>query len=177
MNAKKSIDVLNSLLEINNDRIEGYLTASKETKEHDLNTLFAQFIQTSQENRVDLVTEIKKLGGNPDESTLTTGKLFRVWMDLKAALTGHDRLAILSSCEYGEDAALEAYDKVLVEQRIDLSEAQQAMVNEQSNRIRMDHDMVKGMIDLVSEPNHTHAQNSIATEKQKEDIKHHAANN
>lgn len=151
MNAKKSIEVLNSLVEINNDRIEGYLTASKETKEHDLKILFAQFVQTSQENRVDLVTEIKKLGGDPDESTLTTGKVFRVWMDLKAALTGHERGAILSSCEFGEDAALGAYDQVLEDHSEDLGESQQTMVRDQSNRIRMDHDLIKGMRDLVLE--------------------------
>ncbi len=43
----KAIEVLNSLITINNDRIEGYETASKETEEHDLKTLFAQFISTS----------------------------------------------------------------------------------------------------------------------------------
>ena len=32
MEDKKSINVLNKLIEINNDRIEGYETASKETE-------------------------------------------------------------------------------------------------------------------------------------------------
>jgi hypothetical protein len=40
--------VLNTLIEINNDRIEWYETASKETKEQDLKTLFAQLSQTIQ---------------------------------------------------------------------------------------------------------------------------------
>jgi len=34
--------VLNTLIENNNDRIEGYETASNETEEQDLKTLFAQ---------------------------------------------------------------------------------------------------------------------------------------
>ena len=48
MGKEKLIDVLNTLIEINNDRIEGYETASKETKEQDLKTLFAQLSQTIQ---------------------------------------------------------------------------------------------------------------------------------
>ena len=36
MKTEKTIDVLNSLIEINNDRIYGYETASKEVEETDL---------------------------------------------------------------------------------------------------------------------------------------------
>ena len=38
--------MLNTLIENNNDRIEGYETASNETEEQDLKTLFAQLSQT-----------------------------------------------------------------------------------------------------------------------------------
>jgi hypothetical protein len=33
--------------------------------------------------------------GTPEEGTRITGKFFRVWMDVKAALTNKDRKAIL----------------------------------------------------------------------------------
>ena len=49
MDNKKSIDVLNTLIEINNDRIEGYETASKETDEPDLIKLFTQLVASSDE--------------------------------------------------------------------------------------------------------------------------------
>jgi uncharacterized protein (TIGR02284 family) len=48
MDNEKTIDVLNTLITINNDRIEGYETAAKETEEHELKTVFAQFSATSQ---------------------------------------------------------------------------------------------------------------------------------
>ena len=48
MENETTIAVLNTLITINNDRIEGYETASKETEEQDLKTLFAQFSSTSQ---------------------------------------------------------------------------------------------------------------------------------
>jgi uncharacterized protein (TIGR02284 family) len=113
MQEKKSIDVLNTLVEINNDRIEGYGTASTETEETDLKTLFAQLAQTSQHCRAELVDEVNQLGGEPVEGTKTSGKFFRAWMDVKSALTGQDRKAILNSCEYGEKVAVGTYKKVL----------------------------------------------------------------
>jgi hypothetical protein len=48
MAKEKTIEVLNTLITINNDRIEGYETAAKETEKQDLKVLFAQFSSTSQ---------------------------------------------------------------------------------------------------------------------------------
>ena len=52
MENEKTIDALNKLIEINNDRIEGYETASKETNDTDLLNLFSGFIQTSKKCRI-----------------------------------------------------------------------------------------------------------------------------
>ena len=100
------ISVLNSLVEINNDRIEGYLTAFEETDDPDLKRLFQAFSHTSWECKEELESEILRLGGTPDQETRASGKLFRVWMDFKAAMTGKDRKGILNSCEQGEDVAV-----------------------------------------------------------------------
>lgn len=48
MKNQKKIDVFNTLIQINNDRFEGYETAFKETEEQDLKVCFSQFMQTSQ---------------------------------------------------------------------------------------------------------------------------------
>lgn len=149
MEKEKTIDVLNSLILINNDRIEGYETASKETEEQDLKTLFAQFILTSQKCKRELVNEVTKLGGQPSEGTKNTGKFFRVWMDVKAALTGKDRKMILESCEYGEDVAVNTYNKTLRDNSTDLSAEHQTLLNAQQSLIKADHDRVKSMRDSL----------------------------
>jgi uncharacterized protein (TIGR02284 family) len=131
MDNEKSIEVLNSLIVINNDRVEGYKTASNETKDSDLKSLFAQFEQTSKKNRDELATEVTKLGATPDEGTRTTGKFFRVWMDVKVALSKNDRKVILDSCEYGEKVAAETYADVLENEIENLTEAQQKMLQAQ----------------------------------------------
>jgi uncharacterized protein (TIGR02284 family) len=109
---EKVIGILNDLIQINNDRIVGYEKAIDELKDEDadLKTLFHRYTQDSKEFATELTYEVTRLGGNPSDGTTNSGKIYRVWMDLKAAITGKDRQTILNNCEFGEDAAQKAYD-------------------------------------------------------------------
>jgi uncharacterized protein (TIGR02284 family) len=149
MQNEKTIDVLNKLITINNDRIEGYETASKETEESDLKTLFAQFISTSEKCNKELKAEVINLGGTPSEGTRVTGKFFRVWMDVKAAITGKDRKFIINSCEYGEDVAKGTYEKVLEDDAEHLNAELLDMIKEQHELLLADHDVMKSMKEAV----------------------------
>jgi uncharacterized protein (TIGR02284 family) len=150
MEIEKTIAVLNNLIQINNDRIEGYKTASEETNEADLKSHFSQFQSTSLLINSELRREVTRLGGEPTEETRITGKFFRVWMDVKAALTGNDRKTILESCEYGEDVAKKTYEDTLSEEIENLSYDQQTMLKEQHTSLVADHDKVKSMVETVS---------------------------
>ncbi|MBS1597097.1 MAG: PA2169 family four-helix-bundle protein [Bacteroidetes bacterium] len=113
--SKEIIEVLNDLILINNDRIVGYEKAIKELKEEDvdLKSLFDVMILESQEIKSDLTHEVQVLRGEAEKGTTESGKIYRAWMSVKAVFTGHDRHAILSNCEYGEDATQKAYQKAL----------------------------------------------------------------
>jgi uncharacterized protein (TIGR02284 family) len=145
MEHEKTIDVLNTLIQINNDRIEGYKTAAKETEEEDLKLFFGELLQTSIKCNRELSEEVLTLGGTPDDGTRTTGKFFRVWMDVKAALTGKDRKAILNSCEYGEDVAQDTYEDALKNDSEHLTAEQQTMIKTQHGLLKADLDKVKMM--------------------------------
>lgn len=147
MENSKQIEALNKLIEINNDRVEGYETASSETKETDLKSLFGELASTSHKNASELRAEVTRLGGKPEEGTRVTGKFFRAWMDVKAAFTGNDRHAILDSCEFGEDKALETYDSVLENDSSNLTSEQTQLVSQQKSALRADHDRVKSLRD------------------------------
>ncbi|MBP7244718.1 MAG: PA2169 family four-helix-bundle protein [Bacteroidia bacterium] len=153
MEKEKTIEVLNTLIIINNDRIEGYETAAKETNEYDLKNLFSQLASNSRRFKQELTSEVTKLGGQAEEGTKTTGKFFRVWMDVKSALTGNDRKAILSSCEFGEDHAVQTYKDVLRNNLSDITAVQQTLINAQYALIKTDHDKVKNMRDSLQEHN------------------------
>lgn len=150
METEKTTDALNELITINNDRIEGYKTAAEETEEQDLKTLFFGFIRTSQQCKTELEDEVNRLSsGKVAEGTMISGKFFRVWMDVKAAITGKDRKTILDSCEFGEDAALKTYQHVLKEHSEQLSVEQQQLVKAQYDLIKADHDKVKSLRDAL----------------------------
>jgi uncharacterized protein (TIGR02284 family) len=149
MEKEKSIEVLNTLIEINNDRIEGYHTASKETKEMDLKSLFDQFALTSQKCKQELVNEVQKLGGTPTEGTKTTGKFFRLWMDIKSAITGKDRKAILNSCEFGEDAALDTYKNAIKNNLENITAEQHTLLTTQQSLLKGEHDKIKSLRDTL----------------------------
>ena len=154
MEREKAIDVLNTLITINNDRIEGYETASKETEESDLKAMFAKFISTSQKCKEELSREVNTLGGEVAEGTKVSGKFFRAWMDVKAALTGKDRKAILNSCEYGEDEAKDTYEKALENDSEHLNPKQISMIDAQKMSLKGDHDHIKALRDALIKADH-----------------------
>lgn len=105
---------IKDLVIINNDRTEGYKTASDETKDADLKMLFNRLSQQSRGFASELKSFITDMDDMPkSDETKNTGKLYRVWMDVKAAMTANDRKSVLSSCEFGEDKAKQTYDDVL----------------------------------------------------------------
>jgi uncharacterized protein (TIGR02284 family) len=145
---EKLIAQINSLVEINNDRIQGYGRAIDETKDEELKALFNSMVGHSKTFREELAVEVSRLGGAPTDGTRNSGKLFRAWMDIKAAMTGKDRKEILGSCEFGEDAACEAYDEVL-NGEVALTDALRQLIIKQKEAIRKDHDRIKTMRDTA----------------------------
>ncbi|WP_035333332.1 ferritin-like domain-containing protein [Dyadobacter crusticola] len=106
------IEALNDLIVINNDRIAGYEKAYSETKEieTDLRAMFNNLADQSRANVADLTNFVRNLGGEPETGTMTSGKLYRVWMDIRSLFSWDNRRAVLENAEGGEDAAKKAYD-------------------------------------------------------------------
>jgi uncharacterized protein (TIGR02284 family) len=147
---EKIADVLNDLVQINNDRIEGYTKAANETKteDADLRAIFMEMADESRQYLSELKQCVASQGEEPAKDTTKRGKVYRVWMDLKAAITGHNRKAILDSCEYGEDAAQRAYNAALEDE--DLTGDARTMVMEQKAKLKQSHDKIKRMRDTQS---------------------------
>jgi uncharacterized protein (TIGR02284 family) len=146
-NTKDTIGVLNDLILVNNDRITGYEKAIRETKpeDEDLKILYATMIAESHRNKIALASEVQALGAEIEQGPTTGGKIYRAWMDVKAVFTGHNRRAILSNCEAGEDAAKKAYHDALEH------EALPAYIREllvrQEESLRSSHDEIRALRD------------------------------
>ena len=110
------VDDLNELVKINNDRIQGYLKAVEDTEDAQLDHLFNEMIVQSQNFRSQLADHIVRIDGlavSDTTSTDTSSKIHRAWIDIKSAVTGKDRDTVLSSVTFGENAAVEAYENAV----------------------------------------------------------------
>jgi len=148
-----TIETLNDLIQINNDRIVGYEKAIDEStqKDSDLKILFATMIDQSREIRNALGKEVQVLGADMDTGTTNSGKIYRAWMDVKAVFTGHDRYTVLANCEAGEDAAQKAYSAALLSE--ELPAYLREMVSTQKQMLKSSHDEIKALRDREKENN------------------------
>jgi uncharacterized protein (TIGR02284 family) len=145
----ETIEVLNDLVAINNDRIAGYERALKElsAEDNDLRSLFVDMVRESQEIRNALATEVQVSGGEVETGTTNSGKIYRAWMDVKAAFTGNSRHAVLANCEMGEDAAQRAYDSALSVE--ELPDYIRQILTEQQQTLRSSHNKIKMLRDAA----------------------------
>ena len=149
MERNETIDVLNDLIRINNDRIEGYEKAVNETKDShtDLRTTFNRMADESRRYKQELLDQVRRLGGEPASNTTQSGKVYRVWMDVKSSMTGHGRESILELCEFGEDAAQKAYAKALDTDNPLPPDVRSLIQNEKDN-LRSSHNTIKHYRDM-----------------------------
>jgi len=143
-----TVDVLTDILELHNDRIQGYEMAIDDTDDADLKALFSQYATQSRKLRSDLVEAIERAGGNAPDGTTFLGKLHKGWMELKAALTSRDRVAVLNSCEQGEDAIKAAYQKA-IEPDAKVLMSVRTTLHQQYDEIKNAHDRIKSLRDVA----------------------------
>lgn len=101
-----------SLLEVSNDRVQGYARAANEVTHEDLKKIFQEFAATAKKHNSQLRNAIHNLKGETTEATRNSGKVFRSWMDIKAAITGRNRSHIISAALFEIDSSKEQYDKL-----------------------------------------------------------------
>lgn len=146
---EKLVGVLNDLILINNDRIEGYEKAinNVEAGDVDLKAAFNKLASQSRGYKNELAKEVARLGGEVSTGTTNSGKLYRVWMDIKDAFSINDRQSALEACEGGEDAALNAYKDAL-QSDAEMSADVRQVITSQQSEIKVAQDVIKKYRDL-----------------------------
>ncbi|MRG46655.1 PA2169 family four-helix-bundle protein [Chitinophaga sp. SYP-B3965] len=144
--SEKTAEVLEDLVKINNDRIEGYQKAIKQTDDGDLKILFDNMVADSKNFTIELNKELRTMGEERERDTTIAGKIYRTWMDVKVSFGGNDRHAILASCEYGEDAAQKSYREALAQDY--LPENIRSIITDQQRTLKASHDQIRHMRDV-----------------------------
>lgn len=137
----KLADTLNELTLFINDRIEGYKTAARETKDAENLTYYQSLVQQSEQFVNELNGFAISAGGDGESSTTLKGKFYRGFMDAKALVTARDEQSILDSNIYGEEWALKAYREALEDG--DLPEAARQAVQRQYEASQQTYEKLK----------------------------------
>jgi len=146
-NNENTVGVLNDLIQINNDRADGFEKASADLKDEniDLKATFDKLASDSRTNVTELAGLVGRNGEDPDTGNTILGTLHRAWIDIKASFGGDDRHSILAECERGEDAIKKAYRDALQEN--DLGEQVRTVLLKQQDGINASHDAIKALRD------------------------------
>ena len=91
----------------------------------------------------DLRAEVRRLGGNPEDSGSFMGKTHQRWMDLKSAITGRDDKAIINEVERGEDYLKEKFETAL--NNADLPTESRSVVERVYQSVRQGHDQMRDL--------------------------------
>ena len=148
---EKSVEVLNDLIQINNDRVAGFEHAGKDLRDEDrdLSDFFRSQREASRQNVFELSKIVNQVGGDADDGHSVSGTIHRNWLDVRATFSGHDRASILAECERGEDAIKQAYQDALTGDN-GLSDEFRQIVSRQSEGIIASHDKIKAMRNAAS---------------------------
>src|ERR1044071_6792177 len=109
----KEISTLNTLIATTIDSITGYENSAKDIENARFAEIFRQRANERQQVVEDLRAEVRRLGGDPEDSGSFLGKAHQRFEDLKAAISGRDEKAIINEVERGEDYLKEKWETAL----------------------------------------------------------------
>ena len=107
------ITTLNELIETTIDSVTGYEDSAQNVENERFREIFRQRASERQRVIEQLRNEVRRLGGDPEDSGTFLGKTHQRFLDLKAAITGRDEKAIINEVERGEDYLKEKFETAL----------------------------------------------------------------
>lgn len=133
-----STTTLNTLIGTLLDSIEGYQKSAEDVDNPQLEQRFQARARERQQAVATLQAAVARLGGNPEDDSTLLGGAHRVFLDLKAAVTGRDDQAILNEVERGEDYLKGKFEAAI--RNVDLAPEARTAVEEAWNTVKAGHD-------------------------------------
>jgi len=109
----ETISTLNTLIATTIDSVTGYEDSAKNIDNERFREIFRSRADERQQVVEELRSEVRRLGGDPEESGSFLGKAHQRFEDLKAAVTGRDEQAVINEVERGEDYLKEKWQAAL----------------------------------------------------------------
>lgn len=144
MQNDNAISVLNNLIETCKDGERGFKTAAEGLTRPDIKARFLDYSRERGQMSSELQAEVRKLGGDPEQSGSMSGSLHRGWLDIKSVITGKDDHAIVAEAERGEDVAKAAFESALGDT---LPTSARTIVQQHAIKVQRAHDDVRDIRD------------------------------
>jgi uncharacterized protein (TIGR02284 family) len=137
------IDVLNGLIEMTLDSAHGYDEATKDVKNPRFKTLFGARAIERKQVTAELQTEVRRLlGGKPETTGTTMGKVHRTFLNIKSSLFGDDQ-TVVNEVEAGEDRIKAKYEKAFNDN--DISAPVRDLISRAYVSVREGHDQMRDL--------------------------------
>ena len=137
------ISTLNTLIGTMIDSVNGYEDAASNSEAGRFQQMFRERAGERQRVVEDLRSEVRRLGGNPEDDGSFMGKTHQRLLDLKAAVTGRDEKSIIDEVERGEDYLKEKFETALNDGT--LSGESRAAVERAYQSVRSGHDQMSAL--------------------------------
>jgi uncharacterized protein (TIGR02284 family) len=135
-----AISTLNSLIATTIDSITGYEDSAKNVENERFREIFRTRANERQQIVEELRSEVRRLGGEPEDGGSFLGKAHQRFEDLKAAVTGRDEKSIVNEVERGEDYLKEKWQAAL--QSGDLHGESHDLIERLYQQIKSGHDQM-----------------------------------
>ncbi|MEC3949412.1 PA2169 family four-helix-bundle protein [Sphingobium sp. HWE2-09] len=135
------ISTLNGLIATTLDSVDGYTEAAKDSENSRFTPLFTSRAAERRQVVANLQQQVRSLGGNPEDDGTILAGAHRMFLNLKATLTGRDDKAIINEVEAGEDHIKAKFEDAIADR--DLSPAVRAVVEQNYVSVKEGHDEMR----------------------------------
>ncbi|MCY7272027.1 MAG: PA2169 family four-helix-bundle protein [Sphingomonas bacterium] len=140
LESNQNTAILKTLTSTLNDSINGYRDAADNAEGSQFQQIFRDNADERARVAGELQSEVRRLGGTPDEDGTIMGKTHQAFLDLKAAVTGRDDKAIINEVERGEDYLKEKFEAALDDDK--LTAESREIVSRAYQSVRKGHDQI-----------------------------------
>ncbi|MBC7987020.1 MAG: PA2169 family four-helix-bundle protein [Sphingomonadaceae bacterium] len=137
------IRTLNSLIATTLDSVDGYTQAADDENSGRFGAMFRSRAGERRGVASSLQAEVARLGGNPEDDGTVLAGAHRVFLSLKAAVTGADEQAIVNEVERGEDHIKAKFEDAIND--TDLSAEVRALIERGYGSVRAGHDEMRDL--------------------------------
>lgn len=139
----EEITTLNTLIATTIDSVNGYEESAKNIDSPQLQQTFRERANERQQIVEKLRSEVRRLGGEPEDDGSFMGKTHQRFEGLKAAITGRDEKGIVNEVERGEDYIKEKYETALKSDN--LTGESRGVVESAYQSVRAGHDQMSAL--------------------------------